>query len=121
MSKEFKRMQKLAGVNEIKVNNPVQLYSLSPLAKRVVDKDWEDLRSAYHEGIAEAASILKQILDLNNKDYQSKYITSSDIEKYKKSIEPWAHNIDMGMDEWDGTTEFIINFLKDEGFLENKN
>lgn len=104
---EIRRLQKLAGIDEIKVNNPTELYTIKdwvlPYHKLLESglTDWDELRSTLGEDEADA-------IQMSN--YLSNPFTKSNaIHHLEKE---WENS-------WDGTVESFIDWLKEYDIIEN--
>jgi len=66
---EIQRMQQLAGINEIRVTNPGEIYYIQDWVKPWREKDWDELRYELDEDTADAIYLLNEIQDDSNEDY----------------------------------------------------
>jgi len=83
---EIKRLQKLAGISEIKVTRSGKMYYIQDWIKPYIGKSYDDIKDELGEDTADVLYLVNEI----QKDSNNEYITDQEINEWIREDEMWS-------------------------------
>lgn len=102
---KIKRMQELAGIKEMKVINPAEIYYIQDWVKPWIEQEYDSLKDEFGEDKADAIYMLPMIQDDSTKNY----ITNQELVKFTEPGGDW--------DNWN--KDSLLQFLSQYNIIKN--